>query len=72
MVTSLSYCGPHTIHHSYCEHVSAVKLACGDTQPNGIYGTMAATIMVGSDSILIPVSYMLILRSWVCPSEKLI
>ncbi|XP_009708150.1 PREDICTED: olfactory receptor 52K2-like [Cariama cristata] len=62
MVTSLSYCGPHVIHHSYCEHMSVVKLACGDTRPNSIYGITAATVVVGSDSILITVSYMLILR----------
>ncbi|NXF40208.1 O52D1 protein, partial [Nyctibius bracteatus] len=62
MVTSLSYCGPHIIHHSYCEHMSVVKLACGDTRRNSIYGITVATVVVGSDSILIAVSYMLILR----------
>ncbi|NXQ81341.1 O52D1 protein, partial [Nyctibius grandis] len=62
MVTSLSYCGPHIIHHSYCEHMSVVKLACGDTRPNSIYGITVATVVVGSDSILIAVSYVLILR----------
>lgn len=62
MVASLSYCGSHVIDHSYCEHMSMVKLACGDTQPNCIYGITVATIVVGSDSILIAVSYRLILR----------
>ncbi|NWH55237.1 O52D1 protein, partial [Fregata magnificens] len=62
MVTNLSYCGPRVIHHSYCEHMSVVKLACGDTQPNSIYGITAATVVVGSDSILIIVSYTLILK----------
>ncbi|KFQ44115.1 Olfactory receptor 52J3, partial [Nestor notabilis] len=62
MVTTLSYCGPRVIPHSYCEHMSVVKLACGDTRPNSIYGITAATIIVGLDSILIAVSYVLILR----------
>nr|XP_009669160.1 PREDICTED: olfactory receptor 52K2-like [Struthio camelus australis] len=63
MVSSLSYCGPRVIAHSYCEHMSVVKLACGNTWANNIYGITAATIMVGLDSILITISYMLILRA---------
>ncbi|KFP85861.1 Olfactory receptor 52K1, partial [Apaloderma vittatum] len=62
VVTSLSFCGSRVIHHSYCEHLSVVKLACGDTRLNNIYGITFATIVVGSDSILITVSYMLVLR----------
>uniref|UniRef100_A0A672V4Z5 Olfactory receptor n=2 Tax=Strigops habroptila TaxID=2489341 RepID=A0A672V4Z5_STRHB len=62
MVTTLSYCGPRVIPHSYCECMSVVKLACGDIQPNSIYGITAATVIVGLDSILIAVSYVLILR----------
>ncbi|NXW07894.1 O52K1 protein, partial [Fregetta grallaria] len=70
MVTSLSYCGPRIIRHSYCEHMSVVKLACGDTRPNSIYGITAATVVVGSDSILIAVSYMLILREVIGLSSR--
>ncbi|KAM6317047.1 olfactory receptor 52K2-like [Aegotheles albertisi] len=62
MVTNLSYCGHRVIHHSYCEHMSVVKLACGDTRPDSIYGITIATLVVGLDSTLIAVSYMLILR----------
>ena len=47
-----------------------VKLACGDTRPNSIYGIMAATTVVGSDSILIAVSYMLILREVIGLSSR--
>ncbi|XP_074716908.1 olfactory receptor 52K2-like [Strix uralensis] len=70
MVANLSYCGPRVIHHSYCEHMSVVKLACGDTRPNSIYGITVATVVVGSDSILIAVSYMLILREVVGLSSR--
>ncbi|NXL68423.1 O52K2 protein, partial [Chordeiles acutipennis] len=70
MVTNLSYCGPRVIHHSYCEHMSVVKLACGDTQPNNIYGLTAATVVVGSDSILIAASYILILKETIGLSSR--
>ena len=70
MVTSLSYCGPRVIHHSYCEHMSVVKLACGDTRPNSIYGVTVATVVVGSDSMLIAVSYILILREVIGLSSR--
>ncbi|XP_032855275.1 olfactory receptor 52K2-like [Tyto alba] len=70
MLTALSYCGPRVIHHSYCEHMSVVKLACGDTRPNSIYGLTAATAVVGSDSILIAVSYVLILREVIGLSSR--
>ncbi|NXW51706.1 O52K2 protein, partial [Nyctiprogne leucopyga] len=70
MVTSLSYCCPRVIHHSYCEHMSVVKLACGDTQPSSIYGITAATVVVGSDSILIAASYMLILKETIGLSSR--
>ncbi|NWX40197.1 O52K1 protein, partial [Steatornis caripensis] len=70
MVTSLSYCGTHIIHHSYCEHMSVVKLACGDTRLDNIYGITAATIVVGSDFILITVSYVLVLREVIGLSSR--
>ncbi|XP_037233075.1 olfactory receptor 52K2-like [Falco rusticolus] len=70
MVTSLSYCGPHIIHHSYCEHMSVVKLACGDTRRNSIYGITLAVAVASSDSILITVSYVLILREVIGLSSR--
>ncbi|XP_074429095.1 olfactory receptor 52K2-like isoform X1 [Larus michahellis] len=70
MVTSLSYCGICVMHHSYCKHVSVVKLACWDTWPNSTYSITAATTMVGLDSILIAVSYVLILREVIGLSSR--
>ncbi|XP_053896848.1 olfactory receptor 52P1-like [Malaclemys terrapin pileata] len=61
MVSRLPYCGPRVISHSYCEHMAVVKLACGDTTPNYVYGITAATFVVGTDSIFIAISYILIL-----------
>ncbi|EOA92793.1 Putative olfactory receptor 52P1, partial [Anas platyrhynchos] len=56
-------CGTRVIPHSYCEHMSVVKLACGDTRPNSIYGMTSAIFIVGLDITLIAVSYALILRA---------
>nr|XP_006126624.1 putative olfactory receptor 52P1 [Pelodiscus sinensis] len=63
LVSRLPYCGPRLISHSYCEHMAVVKLACGGTTPNDVYGITAATFVVGSDSIFIAVSYILILQA---------
>uniref|UniRef100_G3U4A2 G-protein coupled receptors family 1 profile domain-containing protein n=1 Tax=Loxodonta africana TaxID=9785 RepID=G3U4A2_LOXAF len=65
LLAQLSYCS-----HSYCEHMAVVKLACGDTKPNNIYGITAATLVVGTDSICIAVSYTLILRAVLGLSSK--
>ncbi|XP_038620895.1 putative olfactory receptor 52P1 [Tachyglossus aculeatus] len=61
LVQRLPYCS-QVIRHSYCEHMAVVKLACGDTTPNNIYGITAATLVVGMDVLGITVSYVLILR----------
>ncbi|XP_053241186.1 olfactory receptor 52P1-like [Podarcis raffonei] len=70
MVSRLPYYGPNVIGHSYCEHMAVVKLACGDITPNHIYGITAATFVVGSDTIFIAVSYVLILRAVMGLSSK--
>ncbi|XP_074836514.1 olfactory receptor 52N4-like isoform X2 [Carettochelys insculpta] len=70
LVSRLPYCGPQVIPHSYCEHMAVAKLACGSITLNDIYGITAATLVVGSDSIFIAVSYILILRAVLSLSSK--
>ncbi|NWJ08909.1 O52R1 protein, partial [Crypturellus undulatus] len=59
----LSFCHNNVISHAYCEHMAVVKLACGDTRVNAIYGLSATFVVVVFDVTLIFVSYTLILRA---------
>ncbi|XP_074158575.1 olfactory receptor 52P1-like [Sminthopsis crassicaudata] len=65
----LHYCH-QVIAHSYCEHMAVVKLACSDTRANNVYGITAATLVVGTDSVCIALSYALILRAVLALSSK--
>ncbi|NXF40212.1 O52R1 protein, partial [Nyctibius bracteatus] len=59
----MPFCQHHIISHSYCEHMAVVKLACGDTRVNVIYGLFVALTVTGPDILLISVSYTMILRA---------
>ncbi|XP_066475451.1 olfactory receptor 52P1-like [Tiliqua scincoides] len=63
LVKRLPFCRSRLISHTYCEHMAVVKLACGDTTPNNLYGLVLALIVVGGDLGFIFISYGLILRA---------
>ncbi|XP_063806653.1 olfactory receptor 52K1-like [Pseudophryne corroboree] len=63
LIKRLPFCSANVIHHSYCEHMAVVKLACADTTFNNIYGIVVALFIVGLDLIFIMWSYVLILRA---------
>uniref|UniRef100_A0A8C9BJW0 Olfactory receptor family 51 subfamily C member 1 pseudogene n=1 Tax=Phocoena sinus TaxID=42100 RepID=A0A8C9BJW0_PHOSS len=59
----LSFCLSHVLHYSYCFHPHAMKLSCTDTRINNAIGLTAMTSNVGVDSILIALSYVLIIKT---------
>ncbi|KAB0340598.1 hypothetical protein FD754_022998 [Muntiacus muntjak] len=63
LIQRLSFCQSHVIPHTYCEHMAVVKLACGDTRPNRVYGLTAALLVIGVDLFCIGLFYSLIARA---------
>ncbi|XP_048349938.1 olfactory receptor 52I2-like [Sphaerodactylus townsendi] len=70
MVSNLPYCASRRIPHSYCEHMAVVKLACVDSTASHVYIVAGSTLIVGSDTAFIAVSYGLVLRAVRKLSEK--
>lgn len=63
LIRRLSYCRTTIIHHTYCEHMAVVKLACGDTSISRTYGLCVALIVIGGDLLFIGLSYCFIVRA---------
>uniref|UniRef100_A0A8D0V7Y8 Olfactory receptor n=1 Tax=Sus scrofa TaxID=9823 RepID=A0A8D0V7Y8_PIG len=57
------YCRGPVIAHCYCEHMAVVRLACGDTRFNNIYGIAVAMFIAVLDLFFVILSYIFILRA---------
>ncbi|XP_008852358.1 olfactory receptor 52K1-like [Nannospalax galili] len=57
------YCRGTAIAHCYCEHMAVVRLACGDTWFNNIYGIAVAMFIVVLDLLFVVLSYIFILQA---------
>uniref|UniRef100_A0A8D1LXU1 Olfactory receptor n=1 Tax=Sus scrofa TaxID=9823 RepID=A0A8D1LXU1_PIG len=57
------YCRGPVIAHCYCEHMAVVRLACGDTHFNNIYGIAVAMFIAVLDLFFVILSYIFILRA---------
>uniref|UniRef100_A0A2I2ZID2 Olfactory receptor n=1 Tax=Gorilla gorilla gorilla TaxID=9595 RepID=A0A2I2ZID2_GORGO len=57
------YCQGPVIAHCYCEHMAVVRLACGDTSFNNIYGIAVAMFIVVLDLLFAILSYVFILQA---------
>ncbi|KAM9170914.1 olfactory receptor 51G2-like [Pangshura tecta] len=63
LLKRFQYCRDNVLSHSYCLHQDVMKLACSDITVNTIYGLSMAVLTVGLDSLLIFLSYVMILKT---------
>uniref|UniRef100_A0A8C2NQM3 Olfactory receptor n=1 Tax=Capra hircus TaxID=9925 RepID=A0A8C2NQM3_CAPHI len=69
LLKHLPFCGHNVLSHSYCLHSDLIQLPyliqlpCGNTGTNSILGLCIVTSTFGLDSLLIVISYMLILHT---------
>uniref|UniRef100_A0A8C3HPX5 Olfactory receptor n=1 Tax=Chrysemys picta bellii TaxID=8478 RepID=A0A8C3HPX5_CHRPI len=57
------YCRANVLSHSYCLHQEVMKMACSDITVNSVYGLFIIVFTVGLDSLLIFLSYVMILKT---------
>ncbi|KAK1336049.1 hypothetical protein QTO34_003849 [Cnephaeus nilssonii] len=62
-IKQLPFCRSNILSHSYCLHQDVMKLACADIHVNVIYGLIVIISAIGLDSVLISLSYLLILKT---------
>lgn len=63
LLRRLPFCGHNALSHSYCLHPNLIQLPCGDISINNVYGLFIVISTFGLDSLLIIVSYGLILHT---------
>ncbi|CAH6792820.1 olfactory receptor 51I2 [Phodopus roborovskii] len=63
LLKTLPFCKANVLSHAYCLHPDLIRLPCGDTSINNIFGLSIVISIFGLDSALILLSYVLILHS---------
>ncbi|XP_074836410.1 olfactory receptor 51G2-like [Carettochelys insculpta] len=63
LLNRFRYCRDNVLSHSYCLHQEVMKLACADITDNSIYGLSVALFTTWLDSLLIFLSYVMILKT---------
>uniref|UniRef100_A0A673UP09 G-protein coupled receptors family 1 profile domain-containing protein n=1 Tax=Suricata suricatta TaxID=37032 RepID=A0A673UP09_SURSU len=62
-LSGFSYCGSHVLSHAFCLHQDVIKLACSDITFNRLYPIVLVSLTGFLDSVLILISYILILNT---------
>nr|XP_060463862.1 olfactory receptor 51L1-like [Panthera onca] len=57
------YCRPRALSHAYCLHQDMILLTCSDTRFNRLYGLCIIMLAMGSDVLLILLSYTIIVHT---------
>ncbi|XP_032647494.1 olfactory receptor 51G2-like [Chelonoidis abingdonii] len=57
------YCRSNVLSHCYCINQEAMKMACSDIRVNSLYGLSVPLLTMGLDSLLIFLSYVMILKT---------
>ncbi|XP_006126632.3 olfactory receptor 51G2-like [Pelodiscus sinensis] len=63
LLRRFQYCRSNVLSHSYCLHQEVMRLACADITVNNIFGLFTALLTIGFDSLLIFLSYVMILKT---------
>ncbi|CAM5074651.1 unnamed protein product, partial [Eretmochelys imbricata] len=63
LLKRFQYCRANVLSHSYCVHREVMMMACSDITVNRIYGLFTKLFQMGLDSLLIFLSYVMILKT---------
>ncbi|XP_006132586.2 olfactory receptor 51G2-like [Pelodiscus sinensis] len=63
LLKRLPYSRIQPLSYSYCLHPDVMKVACADTTPNNFFGLFTVLSTLGLDSVLIILSYVMILKT---------
>ncbi|XP_078515163.1 olfactory receptor 51G2-like [Lissotriton helveticus] len=61
LLKRLRFCNNNVLSHAFCFHPDLIRLACSDTTINSIYGLVLVLSTILLDSVLILLSYIMIL-----------
>nr|XP_027779425.1 olfactory receptor 51I2-like [Marmota flaviventris] len=70
LLKRLPFCRANVLIHPFCLHPDMIRLPCGDTTINSMYGLFIVISAFGVDSVLILLSYVLILHSVLAIASK--